>query len=306
MKHIFTYSGTHKLIMLLIAVLWGYAWALMKMALDYMGPFTFSTLRFATGTCTMLIVLMLIKKVIPPKNLLKHFMILGIFQTTLVFLLVMFGMQFVEAGKSSVLLYSMPIWSAVLAQLFLKEKITRIKWLGILIGSFGLTFMIGWDFLLEQHSMKIIGELLIVLAAVSWAISNIYYQHVFRGVDQLQVTAYQMLFGTIGLMLATLITEWGEPVQVTPNSMYIVVYTGVIASAFCFTCWFYLLRRVDTVTVTISSLLVPVFGVLFSWLTLHEPITTEIAVGTALIISGIFMTKNGEFLKKWMKRKSTR
>lgn len=300
------HSGTVQLLMLFIAVLWGYAWALMKMALNYMGPFTFSTLRFAAGTLTMFMVLLFLKKLRPPKQALKNLMILGIFQTTFVFLLVMFGMQFVEAGKSSVLLYSMPIWSAVLAQVILKEDITGLKWLGIVVGSSGLTFMIGWDFLLEQNTMKIIGELLIVLAAVSWAVANVFYQKVFAGCNQIQVTAYQMLFGTVGLGLATMVAEWDQSVQITPHSIYIVLYTGVMASAFCFTCWFYLLKRADTVTVTLSSLLVPVFGVLFSWITLKEPITSEMVIGTGLILSGILLTKNEPFVRQWVFRKKQR
>src|SRR5690625_6345709 len=67
----------------------------------------------------------------PSRVQLKHMVIVGLLQTTIVFLLVMYGMQFVDAGKSSVLLYSMPIWSSFLAAKILKENISKAKIAGL-------------------------------------------------------------------------------------------------------------------------------------------------------------------------------
>src|SRR5699024_4638329 len=102
-------------LILLITLIWGYACVLINEALQHMGPFTVSALRYDTGAITLFIVLFFMRLKKPSKVQLKHMVIVGLLQTTIVFLLVMYGMQFVDAGKSSVLLYSMPIWSSFLA-----------------------------------------------------------------------------------------------------------------------------------------------------------------------------------------------
>ncbi|GAA0500910.1 DMT family transporter [Salinibacillus aidingensis] len=274
---------------LVITLLWGYAWVLMKDALQYMGPFTFSAFRFGTGTLTMIIVLAIMRIGLPPKDKWGHLLVAGILQTSIVFLFVMYGLRFVDAGKSSVLLYSMPIWSSILAAKFLKEKVPRMKMIGLGMGLIGLLTILGWDIWINQNPSIIIGELLIVTAAISWGASNVYYRLKLSDVPQLQVNTYQMLFGTLGIILASIVMEWGDSVQLTGESIYYVLFTGVLASALCFTAWFFLLSLIDMVTTTISTLLVPVFGMFFGWLLLDEKLTISIIIGSVLILSGIII-----------------
>src|SRR5690625_4361192 len=119
---------THKwalwILIIMITVLWGYAWVLMKASLAYMGPFTFTACRFATGSLTLIFIVWFLQLGLPPRRYWKHLIVVGLLQTSAVFLLVMYSLLFVDAGKSSVLLYSMPMWSSLLAVKFLGEKLT--------------------------------------------------------------------------------------------------------------------------------------------------------------------------------------
>lgn len=280
-------NGWIVFLILLITVIWGYGWVYMKIGLDYMGPYTFSALRFAVGSLALIIFISFRKAGLPSKRHVSGLIIVGLFQTAFTFLLVMHAMQFVEAGKSSVLLYSMPIWSSVLAVRFLGERWNRQKVAGILLGSVGLCFIVGWDALITQNKNMLIGESLILLAAFSWAIANIYVKRHFAHADKLQMSTFQMTFGTIGIVLAALTVEWGEPVTINATSVIAVLFTGLLASAFCFTAWFYVLAVIDTTAATISTMLVPVFGLLFSWLALSEPMTVQTVIGTLLILAGV-------------------
>ncbi|WP_163970634.1 DMT family transporter [Oceanobacillus halotolerans] len=278
-------------LILLITVIWGYSWVLMKESLFYMGPFTFSAFRFGTGALTLFVILIMMRAPLPPKDQWKHLIMIGILQTSIVFLLTMYGLRFVDAGKSSVLLYSMPIFSSMFAARFLQEKLTKQKAVGLGIGLFGLITILGWDVLIVQDPLVIFGEGLIIIGAISWGVSNVYYRKNIKGLSQLQVTAYQMMFGTIGIILAALAMEAGDPVILNGHSMYIVLFTGVLASALCFTGWFILLSAVDMVTATISTLLVPVFGVLFSTILLGETLTIGIIIGSLFILAGIVIAQ---------------
>lgn len=278
-------------LILVITLLWGYAWVLMKEVLHYMGPFTFSSFRFGTGAFVLLLLVWLSKRRFPLKDYWKALLVQGVLQTTIVFLLVMYGLRFVDAGKSSVLLYSMPMWSSLLAAKFLKEKLTTAKLTGLLVGLLGLLTILGWDIWVNPGAKVIFGELLIIIAAISWATSNVYYRIKLAHLPKLETSAYQMLFGTIGLIIASLFMEWDEPIVWNAQSVYYILFTGVLASALCFTVWYIILSLIDMVTATISTLLVPIFGLFLSAIILDEKLSISIVVGTGLIILGIMMVQ---------------
>ncbi|WP_054951554.1 DMT family transporter [Numidum massiliense] len=280
-------------LILAITVIWGFAWVLMKVSLQYMGPFTFSALRFGVGSATLFAVLgWHNKKALCPRKIdIARFLLLGTLQTGIVFALVMYSMRFVAAGKSSVLLYSMPLWSIIFAAKFLREKVTRPQVYGVCLGSLGLVLLIGFDIVLVQSARIIFGEALLVLAAMSWGLANVYYKRAFPQTDPLQVCAYQMLFGAAGIALVAVVTEWGRPLTWTGTSLFALLFTGVLASAFCYAVWFFILTVVNTAQATIATLLVPIFGLLFSWLMLDEALTLQMLLGSACILGGIVVSQ---------------
>lgn len=279
------------LLILCITSIWGFAWVSMKASLQYMGPFTFSALRFGVGSLTLILILFFSNSKRPAKDQLIHLMIVGLLQTTIVFLLVMVSLRFVTAGKSSVLLYSMPMWSSLIAVKWLGEKLSPRKQIGLLIGIIGLMIIVGFDIVFTQDKEQLVGELLITLAAISWAAANIYYRVKLSKLSQLQVSTYQMTFGTIGIIFAAVCLEWGEPLQITTTSIFHILFTGIFASALCFTIWFLILSKIDIITATLPTLLVPIFGLFFSWIMLDEAMSTSIIVGSILIFAGIFITQ---------------
>lgn len=279
------------LLILVITLLWGYAWVLMKESLTYMGPFTFSAFRFGTGAVTLLLVVWILKIGFPPKKYWKHLIIVGILQTGIVFLLVMYGLKFVGAGKASVLLYSMPMWSSLLAARFLGEKVTPAKFAGLFAGMIGLLTILGWDIWAGQSLGVIFGEVLIIIAAISWAIANVYYRLHVQDLPKIQASAFQMFFGAVAISIVTLFMEWGEPLTLNAHSIYYILFTGILASALCFTVWFMVISLIDMVTATLATLLVPIFGLALSSLLLGEKMTVSILIGSGLIIVGIIIAQ---------------
>jgi len=85
--------------------------------------------------------------------------------------------------------------------------------------------------------------------------------------------------------------EWGEPIELNVHSIYYILFTGVLASALCFTAWFLIISKIDMVTATISTLLVPIFGLTFSSILLGEEMTIGVIAGSAMIISGIIIAQ---------------
>lgn len=280
-----------------ITTLWGYAWVVMKQSLDYMGPFTFNAFRFGIGALTSLLFVWLLKVGLPPKKYWKHLAVIGILQISVVYLFIMLAIRFVDAGKSSVLLYSMPMWGSLLAAKFLGERLNISKTMGLGMGMIGLLTILGWDIWAGQSFEVIFGEMLIVIAAIIWAISNTYYRKFVSELPQVQVSAFQMSVGAIILILAAFMMESGNPIILNATSIYYILFSGVFASAVCFLIWFMIMSIVDMVTATISTLLVPIFGLFLSNLILGEQMTTSVVIGSLLIIVGIFVSQ-----VKWKRR----
>src|SRR5690606_3778810 len=121
----------------------------------------------------------------------------------------------------------------------------------------------------------------------------IYFRLHLEELPKIQSSAYQMTFGTIGIFIAALLMEWGDPVHLNANSIYYILFTGILASALCFTVWYLILSLIDMATATIATLLVPIFGLLFSVLLLGEKMSIGILVGSSLIICGIVVAQKG-------------
>src|SRR5690606_38202193 len=149
--------------------------------------------------------------------------------------------------------------------------------------------IVGWDLFKVGDLNVVIGELLIISAAICWAISNVYYRLHLKDLSQIQVSTFQMLFGTLIIFIVTILMEWGEPVILNAESIYYILFTGIFAAALCFTIWFVIMSKIDMATATISTLLVPVFGLILSSILLDEKLTPNILIGSALIVVGIFI-----------------
>lgn len=280
------------LLILFVIVTWGYSWVLMKEALDYMGPLTFVGVRCMIGALTLMPIAYWMNSSRSSAYRFRDYLIIGIFQTTAMFALVIYGMKYVTAGKSAVFLYTMPIWTSFLVHFLLREKLTGKQWLGLVLGFTGILFILGWDTLTTQNIEIVFGEFLIILAAISWAIANIIMRQRLPGEKPSTLTAFQLFFGSLVLIAMAAGTENLLDITLTPYSVYILLFTGIIASAINFSIWFYLIKNIDINITTFSSMLVPVFGLVFDRLLLGTSLDTGVIVGGIFILFGIYRISN--------------
>ncbi len=276
------------LLLAFVIVTWGYSWVLMKQALDYMQPITFVALRIAIGGLVMLPFILRNKDFRPASFLNRNYIVLGLLQTTAMFGLIIYGMKFVTAGKTAVVLYTMPVWTSFMLHFLLKERLSRRQWVGVFFGFLGIIFILGWDTLVHQNVYIVFGEFLILMAALAWAYANIWIKTRLKDENPALLNGYQQLIGVFFLIMLAISTEGLFEVKWTYYSVYTILFTGIVASAFNFSAWFYLINKIDINITTYSSLLVPVFGLLFDWYILGTKIDLGLIAGGFLIIFGIF------------------
>ncbi len=268
--------------LLLLAVIWGYNWVVMKSALPYVGPFQFAAMRTFFAALLMFIMLPVLRRPLKPGHL-PEVSLIGLLQTSGFTGLIVWALVSGGAGKVAVLSYTMPFWVMLLAWPLLGEKIKGLQWL--VVGS----SVTGLVLILEPWNLKgsAFSDILAILGGLCWAFAVILAKKLHKKapeMDLLSFTSWQMLIGSLPLVFVSLLVH-GKPVVWNPLLLGAVLYNVIAANVIAWLLWLYALRNLAAGTASMVSLLAPVIGVLAAWLQLNEvPSRTE---GAGMILIGI-------------------
>ncbi|MCF8024995.1 MAG: DMT family transporter [Desulfobacteraceae bacterium] len=267
----------------ILAFLWGYNWVVMKTALAFCGPFAFGSMRAIIGGAMLFLVAVFSGRSLALGSL-PGVLLLGFLQTTGFFGFSIWALVSGGAGKTVMVIYTMPFWILLLARPLLGERIFKWQWLAVGFAFTGLVCLFHpW-----QTHPHLFSTILAALAGLSWALAGVWNKY-FRGrvrVDLITVNAVQLMAGAVPLLLIAVFVE-SEPVTWTPYFIAALVYNAVLATALCWTIWFFVLQELPAGMAGLGTLATPVMGVLAAWLQLGEvPIFWE-AVGMILIFLGL-------------------
>jgi drug/metabolite transporter (DMT)-like permease len=266
----------------LLALIWGYNWVVMKVGLQYAQPFTFSALRTFLGALSLFALLIVLRRSLRPPPLLWTIAI-GLLQTTGFVGLLMWALESGGAGRTSVLTYTMPFWLLLLAWAFLGERLRGVQWLAVALALAGLVLV------LEPWRLQgTFSSLLAVAGGFCWAASAVVVKRFQAGhdVDILSLTTWQMLFGSLPLVLIAALT-WQSSPDWTTTFVLALAYNVILANALAWLLWLFGLRRLSAGAAGIATLAAPVIGVTAAWIQLGERPSAGEAAGMALIIGAL-------------------
>jgi drug/metabolite transporter (DMT)-like permease len=263
----------------LLALVWGYNWVVMKVGMQYAQPFTFAALRTFFGAVFMFMLLPLLHRRLRPQAL-GLTIIFGLLQTGAFVGLIMWAVSIGAAGKVSILAYTMPFWLLMLAWPILREPVRGLQWGAVIFALVGLVSILGpWN----MHGLQ--SSLLAVAAGFVWALSSIVVK-IMRSrhdIDLLTLIAWQGLFGSIPLIIVAFFTA-SEPVQWSASFIAALLFNIGPANALTWVLWLYILHSLSTGTAGLSSLAIPIVGVVSAWIQLGERPGWLEGVGMGLIV----------------------
>lgn len=266
--------------LVILTIVWSLNWTVMKVATHYSGPFTFSAQRYVIGTVVLFALLALRRNSLKPTPWLPTILI-GLTQTMAFQALAQWALVSGGAGKTALLAYTMPFWVVPLAWWWLHEKPGFTRWLCIVIAAAGFVCVVEpWRPLGAPHSIA-----LALLAGLAWAVATVLSKRLFQQhpeVTPLRLTAWQMLVGTVGLIIVALVMPQ-RPVDWTGTYIAALLYNGLLSSGVCWVLWALVVHRLSANVAGLTSLAVPVAGVLFAWGLLQEQPSTPEWVGIVLI-----------------------
>lgn len=269
----------------ILSLIWGYNWVVMKQALQDAGPFTFAALRTGLGALALFLVLPFRGGAAPPADL-RGTALLGLLQTSLFLGFTFWALVAGGAGRTAVLVYTMPLWVLVLGRLFLGERLARFQLVAVGVALAGLLLIIQpWSLAGSPLS-----RFLALLAGGAWGASVIVAKRMQRreAFDLLSVTAWQMLFGSLPLILAAVVIP-EPPVRWTPYLIGALAFNVVLANAVAWLLWLYVIRNLPAWAAGFGSLVVPVVGVLAAWIELGERPGMVDGAGMLLIGSAMWL-----------------
>lgn len=282
-------------LILLLCLIWGFNFTIMKLALDYFPPVLFSSIRFLLASIILLIICFYKKIPFPRKQDWKWYAICGILQTSFQFIANQQALQYIDSGLTSLLCYTMPIWFALMAHFMIGERLTKLKTGALILGMIGLFLVLQINpFQIEWKGMTLLAQLLVLSGAIAWAVSNIIVKKVLDNHNKWQFTAYQMVIGTFVLFLYSIFVEQEYTVIWGWESIAILLYSGVMASAVAYTLWTYLLGSGEGGKVSISLMLVPVIGIISGSILLGERLSFISMVGIFLILAALILVNKKE------------
>jgi drug/metabolite transporter (DMT)-like permease len=255
-----------------------------KMGLTFSSPFLLLGIRFFFA---FLIMLPFIIKLPHPKQFLPwlKIAIIGFFQSTMVLGMVYFSMRTITSGNASILSSTNPIWLVLIQFLFMNVRYRRIQWFGVILGFVGVVFTQGLQFQFQS------GAFIALIAGIFWAIATLLIKEWGKTLNIWVMTTYQMGFGGIFLLVASLFLE---------NTMFrfdqapfflilfVMFYLIIMSSIVQFVTWFYLVSKTDPAKVSSFLFLVPLIGTITGWLILDETLHWYVGLGAIFIGWGIY------------------
>jgi drug/metabolite transporter (DMT)-like permease len=270
------------LALIALALIWSYTWIVSKSVLRYVGALDFAALRSALGAVLLLVMLPLSGRSLKPPPW-RVAVGTGVPQVAGMSGFSQLALVAGGAGKTAVLVYTMPFWVMAFAALpfLLDEKPRPVQYVAAAIAALGLLLVVQ-----PWHGQGTwLSSLLAVASGASWAAGSVVAKRAFRhhAVDLLRLTTWQMVAGATTLAVLALITH-ETPIVWSPYMVLALVYCAALGTALGWGLWLFILRTLPAGVAGLSTLMIPAMSVLLAlWLLGERPGAAE-SGGIALIL----------------------
>ena len=271
--------------LLCLAAIWGGSFLFMRVAANTFGPAYLIEFRVGFAAIALLLISIYLKKRLSFTAHTKHFFIIGLFNTAAPFLFFAYAAQTLNASTLSILNSTAPIWGALIGFIWYRSTLTKKAILGMAIGIAGVAVLVGWSAVKigDEAILPIIASL---LAACSYGIATNYTK------NAPQIPAFNNAHGSMWaaviwvLPLLPFLPMRAEPTSIEWSS---VVALGVVCTGLAYLLYFRLVSEVGPASALSVTFLIPVFGILWGYLILDEPIGFNTIIGTILVLSGTML-----------------
>ena len=211
----------------------------------------------------------------------------GIFAYNLLF----FGaLAVLPAGRTSLIVALNPVVTILVAAIFLGERLSATRWLGVALALLGVWIVVTHGDLSQLMQSVGKGELSMLGAVCAWAAYTLLGRRVLQGLSPLLTTLWAALWGTLFLALRALRDIPAVHAESFTASVWAsLAFLGVLGTAVAFVWYYEGVSKLGAARTVVFNNLVPVFAVLLAWLVLSEPVSASVLVGGGMAVTGVFL-----------------
>lgn len=271
-----------------LGLIWGSSFLWIKVALDEMAPLMLVGWRVLFGLAGLAAVVAWRRSTFPRERRLWFWMaLLGITNTLLPFALISWGEQHIDSAVAAILNGTVPLFTMVIAHLFLKDdRMTLPRIIGLILGFVGVVVLMGHDLDLSQPAGSVLGQAAVLLAAMLYAGSAVLARRTLHGIDPLVQALVPVLSATSAAWFLAAMIE-GVELPTLPITWFALAWLGLLGSCVAYLLYFFLLHSVGPTRTTLVTYIFPVVGLVLGVAFLNESLDLGLAIGALLIIAGI-------------------
>jgi drug/metabolite transporter (DMT)-like permease len=274
-----------------LGLIWGTSFLWIKIAVSEVTPFVLVGLRTLLGALGLLAVIFISRTMrlrwAEIRPWLGIFAVIGLFNVALPFVLISWSEQFISSGIASILNSTTPLFTIILAPLFLSDdRFTRAKFTGLVVGFAGVLVLflqelaVGWN-----ANLLALGVML--LATFSYAGASVYARRKAQALPAAVQAFLQLSFATLFVWGYTIPVQRSIHLPHLSITWLALVWLGLLGSCVAYILYFQLLQSIGPTRTTMVTYTMPLVGVLLGALFLHEQLSWQVVVGGLLILSGI-------------------
>jgi drug/metabolite transporter (DMT)-like permease len=286
----------------IISTVWGTTWLAIRIGLETVPPFLSAGIR-CLGASAVLYALVRLRGLPVPMTAQawKVYLSLGVLTIGIPFALIYWGQQYIPTGLSSILFGAFPFCVAVLSHLMLRdEPMTVSKLIAIVLGFAGVVIIYYTESTIAT-SLGFLGMTAVLVSVLLQALALVLIKKHGEPVSPLSMNFVGMAMGGIMVLLLSVAVEGGRTVTWTMPAVLSLAYLTLVGSVVTFVAYYWLLKKIDAVYVSLSSFINPIVAVVLGAVALGERLPATVFTGAALVMAGLLVA-NGKGLYARLQR----
>ena len=283
--------------LLLLAAIWSGSFIFMKVLAPVLGPVATASLRLLIAGVVLSIYFRVIKFDVNWKEHWKHYVLIGVVNSSVPFLFYAFAALHIPASLSVILNSSTPLFAAIFAAIWLNDKLTPIKILGLILGITGVGFVaIKEAITISEFGM--IAAIACLTAAMCYGIAGTYIKKYASFLKPLAVAGASQLAAGVALLPFIALSPIKGEINLT--IVLNMLALSLLCSGLAYILYFRLIANVGPAKAATVPMIMPAFGLVWGVIFLNEKITAQMILGCVLIVAGLILVlfkKNSETLK---------
>jgi drug/metabolite transporter (DMT)-like permease len=280
-------------LLLLMILIWGANFSVVKVALRDFPELAFNAMRLVIGSVVFISVIALTRSEQRPKLTtrdLRELFFLGAIGTFLYQLCFVAGVGRTSVGNSSLIIGTSPVLIALMSSVAGHERITPMRWVGVVLASFGLYLVVGHDLDLSGATWR--GDALMIAAVICWSLFSVASQGVLKRHSPLMVIG--MAFSIGGALYVLILVPWLARLDwaaVSTTSWLLMLASALLSLNLSYWIWYTGLQKLGGSRTSVYSYLTPIVAMIVAAFWLHEPISRNQMAGAAAIFAGLLITR---------------